>query len=89
LEVIDYKAQLKLFSKTHKTKKIKTMRENGGNGHEGKVVKQVITLSEEELMEAIIHYVLRKYGNGAVSNIALQRDEEGVVTAECTLEPPR
>jgi hypothetical protein len=60
-----------------------------GNGHEQKVAKQVITLNGDEVMEAIIHYVLRKYGNGAVSNMDFIRTPEGEINVECTLEPRR
>lgn len=42
------------------------------------VIKQVITLEEYEVMEAIIHYLLRKYGKGRVSGMEwLIMPEEG------------
>ena len=63
--------------------------EKGGNGHENKVVKQVITLDEGELMKAIIDYVLKTYGNGAVSNMEFRHDPEVGMSVECTLEPRR
>jgi hypothetical protein len=65
-----------------------------GNGHGREVTKQVITLEENEIMEAIIHYMLRKYGNGRVSGIEwLIMPEQGYklppiegIAVECTVE---
>jgi len=63
--------------------------EKGGNGHENMIVAQVITLDENEIMKAIIDYVLKKYGNGAVSNMEFRHNNEEGMSVECTLEPRR
>jgi hypothetical protein len=62
------------------------------NEHE--VIKQVITLEQHEIMEAIIHYILRKHGNGRVSEMQWQiTPEEGHklppikgIAVSCTVE---
>ncbi len=45
------------------------MSEESGNGHENKVAVQVFTLDENHLMEAVVHYMLKKHGNGRVVNV--------------------
>jgi hypothetical protein len=61
---------------------------------EQEVIKQTFALDENELMEAIIHYMLRKYGNGRVSEVEwMITPEEGHklppikgISARCTVE---
>ncbi len=40
-----------------------------GNGDEEKVTVQVISLDENHLMEAVIHYMQKKYGNCRVVKV--------------------
>jgi hypothetical protein len=62
----------------------------GENG----VIKQIIALDENEIMEAIIRYMLSKYGNGRVSEVKwMITPEEGHklppikgISARCTVE---
>ena len=69
-------------------------RNMSGNLGEQEVITQTFALNEHEVMEAIIHYMLRKYGNGRVSEVEwLITPEEGHklppikgISARCTVE---
>lgn len=68
--------------------------EMSSEGDRREIIKQVITLEEHEVMEAIVHYMLRKYGNGRVSGMEwLLTPEEGHelppikgIAVRCTVE---
>lgn len=58
------------------------------------IIIEVVTLDTTEVMEAIIHYMLKKYGKGRISEIKwLITPEDGhklppikEVTIQCTVE---
>lgn len=64
------------------------------DNREEEVMVEVITLDTNEVMEAIIHYMLRKYGKGRISEIKwLITPEDGLelppikkVAIQCTVE---
>jgi hypothetical protein len=64
------------------------------NRSDENVLTQTIELAEHEVMEAIIHYMLQKYGNGRVTAVEwLIAPEEGnklppikSISARCTVE---
>jgi hypothetical protein len=71
------------------------MSEKGGNGNDQKRVVEVFTLNSNQLMEAVIHYMLQRYGKGRVVEVQwVLTPEEGYtmppikdIAANCTVEP--